>query len=91
MQIGLDRIGAGLTSLEALLDFEPSFLRFCPHRIAGLQEPGSQRERFERLHARLRDIAPNMIAGPIHDESLREYLRSLGITWGQISLAPPVS
>ena len=88
VQVGLAGVGSGNSSLEALLDFEPAFARYCPHLVATLREPGDHRARFERLNEQLLGIVPRLIAGPAGNDAFRDYLRGLAISWGQDQVSP---
>jgi EAL domain-containing protein (putative c-di-GMP-specific phosphodiesterase class I) len=89
--IAIDDMGAGYSSLQALVEVEPDYLKFDVSLVRNIDRSLIKRSLLETLVDLARRIGAQVIAEGIEVESELHTLRELGVPLGQGRyLGPPV-
>lgn len=82
-KIAVDDIGAGYSSLQAIAELEPDFLKFDVSLVRNINESLIKRGLLETLVALSHKIRAQLIAEGVETKLEFQTLRSLGVTLGQ--------
>jgi EAL domain-containing protein (putative c-di-GMP-specific phosphodiesterase class I) len=90
-QIAIDDMGAGYSSLQAIVELEPDYLKFDVALVRNIDRSLIKRSLLETLVELAHKIGAKVIAEGIEAEAELQTLRELGVRLGQgRHLAPPV-
>jgi len=90
-RVAIDDMGAGYSSLQAIVDLEPDYLKFDIALVRNIDKSLIKRSLLETLVELSQKIGAAVIAEGIEAESELQTLRELGVGIGQGRfLAPPV-
>lgn len=91
-RIAIDDMGAGYSSLQAIVELEPDYLKFDIALVRNIDRSLIKRSLLETLVELSQKIGAQVIAEGIEAESELATLRELGVRLGQGRLlAPPVA
>lgn len=82
-QIAIDDMGAGYSSLQAIAELEPDYLKFDISLVRNIHENLIKKGLLETLVALSSKINASVIAEGIEDREEYQTLRSLGVQLGQ--------
>jgi EAL domain-containing protein (putative c-di-GMP-specific phosphodiesterase class I) len=82
-QIAIDDMGAGYSSLQAIAELEPDYLKFDVSLVRNIQENLIKKGLLETLVSLSSKINASVIAEGIEEKEEYEVLRSLGVQLGQ--------
>ena len=82
-KIAVDDIGAGYSSLQAIAELEPDFLKFDVSLVRNINESLIKRGLLETLVALSHKIKAQLIAEGVETKLEFQTLRSLGVSLGQ--------
>jgi EAL domain-containing protein (putative c-di-GMP-specific phosphodiesterase class I)/GGDEF domain-containing protein len=82
-QIAIDDMGAGYSSLQAIAELEPDYLKFDISLVRNIQENLIKKGLLETLVSLSSKINASVIAEGIEDREEYDALRSLGVQLGQ--------
>jgi EAL domain-containing protein (putative c-di-GMP-specific phosphodiesterase class I) len=82
-QIAIDDMGAGYSSLQAIAELEPDYLKFDVSLVRNIQENLIKKGLLETLVSLSSKINASVIAEGIEEKEEYEVLRSLGVPLGQ--------
>ena len=82
-QIAIDDMGAGYSSLQAIAELEPDYLKFDISLVRNIHENLIKKGLLETLVALSSKIKASVIAEGIEDKEEYAVLRSLGVQLGQ--------
>jgi EAL domain-containing protein (putative c-di-GMP-specific phosphodiesterase class I) len=82
-QIAIDDMGAGYSSLQAIAELEPDYLKFDISLVRNIQENLIKKGLLETLVSLSEKIRASVIAEGIEDREEFKVLRSLGVQLGQ--------
>ena len=82
-QIALDDVGVGYSSLEAVNELAPAFLKVDMSFVRGIDEDPSRREILKALTSVAWRIGASIIAEGIETEAELATLRDLAVSYGQ--------
>lgn len=82
-KIAVDDIGAGYSSLQAIAELEPDFLKFDVSLVRNINESLIKRGLLETLVALSHKIRAQLIAEGVETKQEFQTLRSLGVALGQ--------
>lgn len=89
--VAIDDMGAGYSSLQAVVELEPDYLKFDIALVRGIDRSRIKRSLLETVVELSAKIGAEVIAEGIESESELDTVRSLGVGLGQGRyLAPPV-
>lgn len=90
-RVAIDDMGAGYSSLQAIVELEPDYLKFDIALVRNIDKSLIKRSLLETLVELAQKIGATVIAEGIEAESELSTLRELGVSLGQGRyLAPPV-
>lgn len=81
--IAIDDVGAGYSSLEAILEIKPAYVKIDASIIRGASEFEAKREMLKALQSLARSIGAKTIAEGIETEKDFHVIRKIGIEYGQ--------
>ncbi|MGH9857407.1 MAG: EAL domain-containing protein, partial [Acidobacteriota bacterium] len=82
-QIAIDDMGAGYSSLQAIAELEPDYLKFDISLVRNIHENLIKKGLLETLVSLSSKIKASVIAEGIEDKEEYQALRSLGVQLGQ--------
>ena len=82
-QIALDDVGAGYSSLEAVIELSPEFIKVDRAFVAGIDEDPARQELLRALMAVSNSIGSRIIGEGLDTLEELETLGSLGVPFGQ--------
>ena len=82
-QIAIDDMGAGYSSLQAIAELEPDYMKFDISLVRNIHQNLIKKGLLETLVALSSKIKASLIAEGIEDKEEYEALRSLGVQLGQ--------
>ncbi len=82
-QIALDDTGAGYSSLSAVMELSPEFIKVDRAFVQGIDQDAARQEMLRALHLVARRIGARIIAEGLDTIEELETLRELGIPFGQ--------
>ena len=82
-QIALDDVGAGYSSLEAVMELSPEFIKVDRAFVAGIDEDPARQELLRALKAVSNSIGARIIGEGLDTLEELETLGSLGVPFGQ--------
>jgi len=82
-QIAIDDMGAGYSSLQAIAELEPDYLKFDISLVRNIHENLIKKGLLETLVGLSSKIKASIIAEGVEDKEEYEALRSLGVQLGQ--------
>lgn len=83
LQIAIDDMGSGYSSLHAVGEIEPDYLKFDGSLIRGIHTSAIKRDLFETLVTLAGKIGARAIAEGIEQEEELEVVKALGVDLGQ--------
>lgn len=83
MQVAIDDVGAGYSSLEAIMEIEPKFVKIDASIIRGAAGNRAKQEMLRALQTMSRSIDALTIAEGIETVEDFEMMKQLGIPYGQ--------
>lgn len=83
IQIALDDVCYGRSSLEALIVLEPTFIKLDEHFISGISRDVRKQNAVKRLLKMSRVVGAEVIAGGIETVEDCDALKGLGVSLGQ--------
>ncbi|MEL7060648.1 MAG: EAL domain-containing protein [Acidobacteriota bacterium] len=91
LRVAIDDMGSGYSSLQAVAEIQPDYLKFDLTLVRGIDSSPIKRDLFETLRTLAHKIGAQPIAEGIETESELECVRALGVGLGQgYLLARPV-
>jgi len=89
--VAIDDMGAGYSSLQAVVELEPDYLKFDIALVRGIDRSQIKRSLLETVVELSQKIGAEVIAEGIESESELQTIRDLGVRLGQgCYLAPPL-
>ena len=82
-RIGIDDVGFGRSSVEALMLLEPDVVKVDRRCIRSIGSQAGERRQLERLLAMLRAVDATVVVEGIETQEELEVLRDLGVLYGQ--------
>ncbi len=83
IEVGLDQVGFGRSSLEALLVLAPSVIKTDPRLVIGLASDHAKARVMERLVNVAASLGSRLVAVGLEDDADVIAARDLGVQYGQ--------
>lgn len=83
IRIAIDDVGAGYSSLEAIMELKPEFVKIDASIIRGIHQSTAKREMLHALHVLSKSIGAKTIAEGIETKSDFEVIEQLGVDYAQ--------